>query len=281
VNIAIVRRHPVVTFVALSYLLSWFLLPFGQFMAAGPLVAAVAVVAVTEGLAGLRRLAGNALRWRVHWIWYAVALGVPVAVHLAAVAGNAAVGGPAPSYASLTPWYSLLMVFAVRLVNPLDGPLGEEPAWRGYALPRLQARRSPLRSTAILCVLVAGWHLPLYFMPAFGLRPFDFVTTIAYTVFAAWLFNRSGGSALITLIAHVAEGTVRVALLWPAETDTTRARAVYAVIWSVIAVGLLLVDRRAWRQAPVAATWPEATEDDDQRQDAGERVALHLGADRS
>jgi hypothetical protein len=72
VNIAPLRRHPVVAFVALSYLLSWFMLPFGQFMAIGPLIAAVAVVAATEGLAGLRRLAGHALRWRVSWVWYAV-----------------------------------------------------------------------------------------------------------------------------------------------------------------------------------------------------------------
>ncbi|MCD2195790.1 CPBP family glutamic-type intramembrane protease [Actinomycetospora endophytica] len=54
-------------------------------------------------------------------------------------------------------------MFAVRLVNPLDGPLGEEPGWRGFALPGLQARLSPLAATAIaiLAVVVTVWHLPL------------------------------------------------------------------------------------------------------------------------
>jgi membrane protease YdiL (CAAX protease family) len=278
VNVTLLRRHPVVAFVALSYLLSWFMLPFGMFLPAGPLIAAIAVVAATDGLPGLRRLAGNALRWRVRWVWYAVALGVPLALHLVAVAGNAAVGGAAPSSASLTPWYGLVMVFAVRLVNPLDGPLGEEPAWRGYALPSLQTRRSPLRSTAILCVLVTGWHLPLYFMSEFGLRPFDALTTVACTVFFVWLFNRSGGSALMTLIAHAAEGTVRAALLWPAEADLTRARAVYCAAWALVAVGLLLLDRRAWTQAPADATWPDAPETGRGGGDAAERVALRLGA---
>ncbi len=277
-NVTLLRRHPVVAFVALSYLLSWFMLPFGMFLPAGPLIAAIAVVAATDGLPGLRRLAGNALRWRVRWVWYAVALGVPLALHLVAVAGNAAVGGAAPSSASLTPWYGLVMVFAVRLVNPLDGPLGEEPAWRGYALPSLQTRRSPLRSTAILCVLVTGWHLPLYFMSEFGLRPFDALTTVACTVFFVWLFNRSGGSALMTLIAHAAEGTVRAALLWPAEADLTRARAVYCAAWALVAVGLLLLDRRAWTQAPADATWPDAPETGRGGGDAAERVALRLGA---
>jgi uncharacterized protein len=256
-GLPLLRRHPLAGFVALSYALSWCMLPFGTFVAAGPLVAAVIVVAATEGRAGLRRLAGHALRWRVRWVWYAAAVGIPVAVHLLTVAGNAAVGGPPPSSAPLTPWYALTMVFALRLVNPLDGPLGEEPAWRGYAQPRLQARRSPLVSTGILCLLVTGWHLPLYFLPAFGLRPFEAVSTIACTVVYAWLFNRSGGSALITLLAHVTEGSVRTGQLWPAEADATRAKAVYAVAWAAAAIGLLVADRRAWTTAPDSATWPE------------------------
>lgn len=280
----VLRRHPLAAFVALSYLLSWCLLPVGDFVPAGPLIAAVAVVAATEGRPGLRRLASHALRWRVSWVWYAVALGVPAAVHVATVAGNALVGGPAPSTASLVPWYGLILVFAVRLVNPLDGPLGEEPAWRGYALPKLQARRSPLRSTAILCVLVTGWHLPLYFMPAFGLRPFDAVTTTACTVFFVWLFNRSGGSALLTLIAHAAEGTVRAALLWPAEADLTRARAVNCAVWVVVALALLLLDRAAWRRAPAGAVWPDTAiaggAAGGSGRDADEPAPLRLGSVR-
>ena len=46
------------------------------------------------------------------------------------------------------------MVFVVRLINPLDGPMGDEPGWHGLALPRLQADRSPLFAALILAVLV-------------------------------------------------------------------------------------------------------------------------------
>jgi membrane protease YdiL (CAAX protease family) len=273
-NIPVLRRHPVAGFVVLAYALSWCLLPMGQFMAAGPLLAAVAVVSAVEGRQGLRRLASHALRWRVRWVWYAVALGVPLAVSLGTIAGNAALGGPAPSTASLTPWYALVLVFAVRMVNPLDGPLGEEPAWRGYAQPRLQARRSPLQATAVLCVVVTGWHLPLYFMPAFGLRPFDVLTTSACTVFYAWLFNRSGGSAFMTLIAHAAEGLVRPVLLWPAEADYTRARVVTCVIWVMIATALLLGDRNAWKRAPADAVWPDPEEAANPARGTGDPIPL-------
>jgi membrane protease YdiL (CAAX protease family) len=145
-------------------------------------------------------------------------------------------------------------------VNPLDGPLGEEPAWRGYALPRLQARRSPLASTAALCVLVIGWHLPLYFIPAFGLRPLEAITTAACTVVYAWIFNRSGGSALLCLVAHATEGTLRISAMWPVQADETR-KAMYTAAWALVADALLVTDRRAWTAAPPEATWPATPED--------------------
>jgi membrane protease YdiL (CAAX protease family) len=53
------------------------------------------------------------------------------------------------------------------------GALGEETGWRGYALPQLQRRFSPLTSSLIIAVLWFGWHLPQFFrdrqLP--GLRP--------------------------------------------------------------------------------------------------------------
>src|SRR5918998_2756322 len=60
------------------------------------------------------------------------------------------------------------MVFALRMVNPADGPLGEHPGWNGAALPGLQgAGYSPLLATAILAPLVAGWQ-PAHLLPGRG-----------------------------------------------------------------------------------------------------------------
>jgi uncharacterized protein len=250
---SVVTRHPVISFVVLAYAISWCLLPFGTFLPAGPLVAAVLVVALVDGWRGLRRLGGRIVRWRVSWIWYAAALGLPIAAHAVTLVACAATGAPTPSLLAGGPWYGLLLVVAVRLVDPLDGALGEEPAWRGFAQPRLQAVRSPLRSTAILCLVVTGWHLPLYFIPAFDLRPFEVLSTAACTVVFAWLFNRSGGSVLIPLIAHAMEGVVRLSAIWATETDIVRAKAWYAAAWVAIALTLLLLDRQAWVTAPPSA----------------------------
>lgn len=79
---------------------------------------------------------------------------------MAALANIAIWDAPTPVLADLA-WPTLALVFAVRFINPLDGPLGEEPGWRGYALPQLQTGRAPLGAAFILGLLVALWHVPL------------------------------------------------------------------------------------------------------------------------
>src|ERR671921_1584508 len=167
---SVVRRHPIVTFFVLSYAISWGALPFEavRFLPSGPFFAALIVIPITQGWTGLKELGSRLIRWRVRWYWYALALGLPLAVHLANVGLNVAAGSGLPSlaFSSLS---TFLMVFAIRLVNPADGPLGEHPGWNGVALPGLQATLSPLASTAILAVLVAGWH-PLLLRRRHNLR---------------------------------------------------------------------------------------------------------------
>jgi uncharacterized protein len=107
-------------------------------------VSAIIVVLIAEGLPGLARLGRRVIRWRVNWIWYAAAIGLPLLVQAVAIGLNMAAGAPAPSVTQFQPWYAVLLVFGLRMVIPLDGPLGEEPGWRGFAQPRLQSKWSPL-----------------------------------------------------------------------------------------------------------------------------------------
>ncbi len=156
---------------------------------------------------------------------------------------------------------TILLVFAVRLVNPGDGALGEEPGWRGFALPGLQTTLSPLASTLILGVLVAGWHAPILFLEEGGLRPSIVVGfllgSFAVTFWYSWLFNRTGGSVLITLISHAAQGTITLGGLWSADADLAQATLLFGVVASAVAIGLVVFDRKAWRTpAPAEATTP-------------------------
>jgi membrane protease YdiL (CAAX protease family) len=248
----VVRRHPLVTFFVLSYVLAWGALPWDSFWAFSPLLSALIVVSIADGRTGLRRLGSRLIRWRVAWWWYAVAIAVPVGVQFAAIAANRAAGASAPSWDQFSSWYAVLTVFGMNMVFPLGGQLGEEPGWRGFALPRLQADHSPMRATVILAVLVTGWHAPLAFVPAFDLGPIDIVTTFAVTFWYAWLFNHTGGSVLLTLVAHSAEGTIHWADLW-SGADVERFPWLYLVFWALVALAIVALDRAAWRSAPRSA----------------------------
>ena len=115
-----IRRHRLTAFFVLAYAFAWAgwpfwaigLLPEPLFLPCGPLVAALVVVGVSEGQPGFGALVARMTRWRVGWLWWIVALA---------------------------------LLFGLYLFNPLGGAFGEEPGWRGYALPRLQADRSPSR----------------------------------------------------------------------------------------------------------------------------------------
>jgi membrane protease YdiL (CAAX protease family) len=210
-------------------------------------------VLVAEGLAGLARLGRRLIKCRVNWIWYAAAIGLPLLVHAVAIGLNMAAGAPAPSGAQFQSWYAVLLLFGLGMVNPLEGPLGEEPGWRGFAQPRLQSKWSPLASAALLGILITGWHLPLVFMPQFDLGLPDIASTVVVTFWYAWLFNRTGGSVLLTIIAHVTEGSINIQGLWPAGADADREVWTYLVAWILLAAALLIFDRRSWRTAPESA----------------------------
>jgi membrane protease YdiL (CAAX protease family) len=250
---AFVRRYELVIFFAFSYLIGWSMLPFGSFLAFAPLVSAVVVLLIAEGLPGLARLGRRLIRWRVNWIWYAAAIILPLLVHALAIGLNMAAGAPAPSLTQFQPWYTVLLVFALRMVNPTDGPLGEEPAWRGFVQPRMQSKWSPLASAALLGLLITGWHMPLVFMPQFDLDLPDIAITVVVTFWYAWLFNRTGGSVLLPLIAHVTEGSINTQELWSTGPAADRLAWVWLISWALLVVALLIFDRKSWRTAPESA----------------------------
>ena len=256
---SLVKRHPIITFFILTYAIGWGLIPFWTFQAGSPFIAALIVIPITQGLSGLKELGLRMIRWRVRWYWYVVAIALPLAVVGLTVGLNVALGASVPSLAGVGSVSTVLMMFAIRLINPGDGALGEEPGWRGVALPGLQSTLSPLVSTLILGVAVTVWHVPLLFLEEGLLRPSIIVGfllgTIAVTFFYTWLFNHTRGSVLMTLISHAAQGTIQIGALWSAGADFAQAMLLNSIVLSVLAIGLVVFDREAWRApAPAEAT---------------------------
>ena len=100
-------------------------------------VAALIVVSLTEGVAGIKAMGARLIRWRVSWVWYALAVAVPLSVKFASMALNSAAGAPVPDIAEFSVWYSVPMAIAINTVNPLNAQLPEESSFRGWAQPKL------------------------------------------------------------------------------------------------------------------------------------------------
>lgn len=174
----------------------------------GPLVAAIVVTGLTEGRPGLRDLAARALRWRVAPRWYALALGGP----LAALAVAVVVTGDVPALADFGrhPALPATSAIAAWLFAVVVNGLGEEVGWRGFALPQLQRRHSPLRAIGILTLVWAAWHAPVIgALASFRDRGLSGIEAAplftlgigGLTVVLVWLVNRSG-SVLVAALAH-------------------------------------------------------------------------------
>jgi uncharacterized protein len=153
--LALVKRHPLTTFFVLAYAWwAWILYALGLFpnpiASFGPFLAAVVVLALTEGKAGLIGLFRRMIRWRVAPGWYAVALFLPAVLAATATVLNVLLGAEPPSAAEINAWTGLFSTFAIVLLIPGLGGAWEEPGWRGYAFPRLQGRRSALVASLIL-----------------------------------------------------------------------------------------------------------------------------------
>jgi uncharacterized protein len=141
-------------------------------------------------------------------------------------------------------WSALLQIVTLFGPNLLGGPLGEESGWRGYALPRLQRRFSPVTSSLVLGFLWANWHLPLILAGVYNVTWWQFVAmTMAASVFLSFGFNKSKGSTLCAIVVHglynVGTGIILNDFIGKA---TLRSNTVqHNVVWmAYIGVGALL-----------------------------------------
>jgi membrane protease YdiL (CAAX protease family) len=181
-----------------------FLLFFGSTFT-GPALAALLVTHQESGKEGVRQLLRRVVRWRVGVQWYLIAIFIFLAIWLVAY-GLVYRGAPLTNLIQ-NPGL-LLSVFLPNVLIGLFLPsLGEEPGWRGFALPRLQARYGPLTGTLILGFLHSFWHLVAFFTPLLG--PFTVSRFLAFVlsgmagaVIFTWIFNNTRASILLAMLVH-------------------------------------------------------------------------------
>jgi len=130
-----------------------------------------------------------------------------------------------------------------ELAIAVIAPLGEEFGFRGYALPRLQSRVSPLAASLFIGVAWAAWHIPTLFVPAArGTSPAELwlylLSFVAGSIVYTWLYNAGRGSVIGPLLAHFG---IHLDNVFRASTlgDGVTPLAVTALSMTAIAAGLV------------------------------------------
>ena len=250
------RSRPLAVFFLLAFVVTWAvwvpraagveLGAVGQLWTWVPAAAALIAAVLTGGRAAVAELGSRLVRWRVGWRWYAVVVLGPAAFSFAVAALYALLGGSwaaavPPALRGGTPLTMLPLFLLVLFVT--DG-LGEEVAWRGFALPRLLVRHNALVASLILGSLWAAWHLPLVWTegaPLFGQPVWLLLLDMtAKSVLFTWVFLHSRGSVLLAALFHA---TTNLFVVSPAVADAgsvvlplLAAGAQWALVGVVIAV---------------------------------------------
>lgn len=220
------KRHSLVIGILLMFVLTWpidlansgvlpFQVPFAVYIMLGWgfVVASLIMTGLTLGREGVITLLKRFLIWRVGWKWFLVAFLLFPAIFFSAVLLNAAFTRTPIDFSS---------VFAHQIFGPAASlPLfilpflpfdaitnGEEIGWRGYVLPRLQAKHTALVSSLIVGVIWGLWHLPKFLAPG-NTSPFGWfmVKIIVEAILYTWLYNNTQGSLLLVTLFHASGNT--------------------------------------------------------------------------
>jgi membrane protease YdiL (CAAX protease family) len=121
--------------------------------------------------------------------------------------------------------------------------LGEDPGWRGFALPRLQYGRSALRATVILSIGWGLWHVPFFFyryhMHSAGEYAGFYLGLFAGALWITFLYNSTGGSTLLAVVWHTVWNAVALAaaVLSPTLVAVTSALIIVSGVVALLIGG--------------------------------------------
>jgi membrane protease YdiL (CAAX protease family) len=258
---AFLKRHSLVIGILLMFALTWPIdlansgvlpvrVPFVIyiFLGYGFVFAALIMTGLTLGKEGVRALLKRFLLWRVGWRWYLVAFLLYPTIMLSAVLLNATLSHTPVDFSDVFA-HKIFGASANLLVFVLPFFLfdaianGEEIGWRGYVLPRLQAKHSALVSSLIVGVIWGVWHFPKFLLPgndsSFALFMVRVMTdAILYT----WLFNNTKGSLLLVTLFHASGNAAGVFLpIANTVTGNNTGTLILLVLLQIVVASVVLM----------------------------------------
>jgi membrane protease YdiL (CAAX protease family) len=180
------------------------------------------------------------LKWRVSAKWWLAAFFTPILLYAVMAIFHVFLGGQLN-------WQEVsLLAFPGGFLNVfLWGGGNEELGWRGFALPKLQEKYTPIFSSIVIGIVWTLWHAPPGIIEvgwgdwARDL-PFYMISVTGISFVATWLYNNTGGSVLLTMVFHASVNASQS--LYPIEDmfswDGTYARA---AAWVLLVLAIVLM----------------------------------------
>jgi membrane protease YdiL (CAAX protease family) len=264
---AFVKGHPLVSFYALAFAITWGGLIMvvggsgeilgspellGTYFAlvmlawlAGPSVASILMTGLVSGREGYRELLSRLLKWRVGARWYAVALlTAPLLSGAVLLALSLSSSEYLPTVLTTSDKGARLLQ---GIVGTFVGGIFEELGWTGFATPTLVRLHYGVLPTGIIVGVLWGVvHLPVYYWGASGdLSGVLLLAVVAanilawfppYRVLMVWVYNRTESLLLAMLMHGSATGSLVIfASLAPGWPLFTFLLVFGAVLWAVVA----------------------------------------------
>jgi uncharacterized protein len=274
---AFIKRHPVLIYFALTFVLSWgpwLLLTGGSPMRSdprflfvalaspvAPAVAGLLMTGLTAGRAGYRELRSRLFRWRVEARWYALALlPAPLVAIVTAVLLTLSLRSPEFLPAIFTTHDPVGLLLPGLMAGLLVG-FCEELGWTGFAIPRLRLRYGVLATGLLVGVIWGTWHFPLFWrsdsfsaaLPLTLLLVQLFSWLPAYRVLMVWVHDRTG-SLLVVMLMHVSLTATSLILPLPAalsDMQSFTSLLLSAGAWWLLVAAVAAANRRHLSHQPL------------------------------
>lgn len=197
---------------------------------------------------GIRKQFSTLLKPRGSALWYLVIFLIFPGIPLISLWITRLLGGEARFYLDNLGFSGAAIALLLEFLRGflITGGINEESGWRGFALPRLQARYSVIGAAVIVGVLWAFWHLPYDLAPinrapsVIWFLEYRLFWRVVFGVILAWLYNRTKGSLLAPALFHPAMNAFGNSF-----SNTTASGVLFIAVLIFV-----IVSDRMWKKLP-------------------------------
>lgn len=147
-------------------------------------------------------------------------------------------------------------LFPLIILALLLAPICEETGWHGYGVDSLRAKAGMIKATLLFAALWCGWHVPLVLIAGtyqHQVAMMDnkifivnfFVSIIPAAIIANWFYYKNDRSVAASVLLHSMLNATSVLL-----NAGQVAKCIATLLYSGIAVGLIVGDRRLFAKGP-------------------------------